>query len=120
MLLANDTLLFLSVLCLVGLLLLAPQLQRQERRALGRRTRRPGASAWCRSLLRLSLFCLPALYGCGTAPLPAPTSLPVPAALLIRPRPPVLLQPDLALPTPGTTTPKTPASAPKTASGTTI
>ena len=119
---ANDTSLFWFVLCLVLLagLVLLPPLRRLERQPLGRRVRRRGASWCCRGLMRLSWLCPLLLFGCGTAPLPAPTSLSVPAALLIRPRAPVLLQPTLAPTTPGPTRPKTPDSAPKTAPGTTI
>lgn len=58
------------------------------------------------------------LSGCGTAPLPARTSPPVPAGLLTPPRPPVLLTPASPSPTPGATTPSTPRPVPKTGSTT--
>ena len=65
-------------------------------------------------LVMVALFSLLALSGCGTAPLQVQTSPPVPAALLIPPRPPVLLQPQPPSTTPGPTTVPTPKPAPKT------
>ena len=58
--------------------------------------------------LRWPLCCsLLMLSGCGTAPLRVETCPPVPADLLIRPAPPVLLQPRSSWQTSGTTTPPT-------------
>lgn len=75
--------------------------------------------------LSLALFSLLLLCACGTVPSPASTPRPVPAALLVPPKAPTLLQPKLvpeapasASKTPGTTTPPTPAPARPTASAT--
>lgn len=70
------------------------------------------------ALISISLLLLSA---CGTAPLPAQTRRPVPAALLIPPRPPKLLAPrvpDSPSATLGPTTWPTPRAAPKTAADT--
>ena len=66
----------------------------------------------------LTLSCLFALSGCGTAPLLVPTGPRVPAALLVEPQQPALLAPRPAASaskTPGPTTPSTPKPAPLTA-----
>lgn len=60
------------------------------------------------------------LSGCGTAPLPAPTRLQVPAELLIPPQRPVLLHLASPLKRLGSTTSKTLNHAPLTGSGTSI
>ena len=70
-------------------------------------------------LAGVALVLLLGLSGCGTAPLVVQTRPPVPAELLTRPRPPVMLKPTAsASATPGATTSSTPASAPKTGSTT--
>lgn len=59
-------------------------------------------------LALLILSCLYVLSGCGTAPLPGPTSPRVPAALLVPPQEPIPLVPRAAASaskTPGPTTP---------------
>lgn len=69
-----------------------------------------------RLAMTVGLACASAwlLSACGTAPSPVSTSPPVPAALLVPPQAPVLLQPESASRPPGTTTPSTPPRAPKT------
>lgn len=99
-----------------------PRLLRQRRLQW-----RPGVAlqgwAWARALTRATvlLMCLSlwALYGCGTAPLPANSALqpwpPIPARLMTPPQAPVLLVPGSTSETPGSTTLPTPPAARKTA-----
>ncbi len=87
----------------------------------------PLRRGWCR-LVYLPMFPVAvlilvsvlALSACGTAPLPATTCPPVPAALMTPPAPPVPLGPTSALPPPGATTPPTLPAARKTARVTSI
>ena len=108
------------LLLFLGLWLLSPA---ATRLGLSRRARMGGVRL---QLLAMAALCsLLLLSACGTAPSRAQTNRQVPAALLVPPKAPTLLQtkpvpkaPASRLMTPGPTTPPTPRAAPMTASGT--
>ena len=104
------------LLLFLGLWLLSPA---ANRLGLTRRARMSGVRLQLLAIAALSSLLL--LSACGTAPSPAPTRRPVPAALLVPPKAPTLLVPKApASPstTPGPTTPPTPRPARPTASAT--
>jgi hypothetical protein len=110
-----EALWWFGVLVLPALALVLMRLLVQwERQSLTER--RLSAVALLLTLLALVLV----LSGCGTAPLPAPIRLWVPAELLTPPAPPVLLTPGSGLRPPGPTIPPTLRLAPATGLGTSV
>jgi len=109
--------LWFSVLAIVAAVLVISVLTLLLVSSLIKQRRYPAAAALV-AIVALTLVLV--LSGCGTAPLPGPTRLQVPAELLIPPGKPVPLHLASPLRPPGPTTLKTPRAVPLTGSGTSI
>lgn len=117
--LTQSTATFVAAILLLCLVLWLWRSARQQNLPDSLRARSSGMRLTLLSAAALASLLL--LSGCGTARSPVLMCPPAPAALLVPPQEPTLLVPMTPASrsmTPGTTTPSTPAPAPKTGSGT--